>query len=69
MSQVHQIKINTRDGIFKLDEIPIMDQAVACTIHYRGNAPAVVELTLLADVDLEDRLPVQVKSTGERSRK
>lgn len=66
---IHQIRINTKAGIFELDGVPIMNQTIDCTIRYRGSVPSVVELTLLADVDLEDRLKVQAKSIGEQSQK
>ena len=69
MEGTHQIKINTKAGIFELNGVSIMDQTIDCTIRYRGNAPSVVELTLLADIDLEDRLTVQAKSIGEQSQK
>ena len=66
MGAAHQVKINTRNGVFELDGIPIMEQTLECTIHYRGNAPSVVELTILADIDLEDCLEVQARSTRAR---
>lgn len=66
MGVAHQVKINTQNEVFELDGIPIMGQILECTIHYRGNAPSVVELTVLADIDLEDYLEVQAKSTKER---
>ncbi len=66
MVGVHHFKINTRDGVFELDGIPIMEQTLECTIRYRGGTPSVVELTILADIDLEDCLELQTRSTRER---
>lgn len=59
MNNTHRMKINTRQGIFELDGVPIMQQTLSCTIRYQGNAPSVVELTLLADLELEDDFEVQ----------
>ena len=56
MGDVHRLKINTRTGVFELDGVSIMEQVLECTIHYRGDAPSVVEMTILADIDLEDCL-------------
>lgn len=61
MGDVHHLKINTKNGVFELDGVPIMEQTLECTIHYRGNAPSVVDLTIVADIDLEDCLEVQAR--------
>ena len=75
MGDVHRLKINTRTGVFELDGVSIMEQVLECTIHYRGaqtydtttttNTP-VVEMTILADIDLEDCLEIQARSTRAR---
>ena len=66
MNNTHRMKINTRKGIFELDGVPIMQQTLSCTIRYRGDRPSVVELTLLADLELEDDFEVQAKNIGEQ---
>ena len=66
MGDVHRLKINTRTGVFELDGVSIMEQVLECTIHYRGDAPSVVEMTILADIDLEDCLEIQARSTRAR---
>ena len=66
MGDVHRLKINTRTGVFELDGVSIMEQVLEWTIHYRGDAPSVVEMTILADIDLEDCLEIQARSTRAR---
>ena len=67
--KLRHLKIDTQRGIFELDGLPIMEQTVSCTIYYRGQASSVVELTILADVDLEGYLEVQTKNIkGQRQK-
>ena len=66
MGDVHRLKINTRTGVFELDGVSIMEQVLECTIHYRGDATSVVAMTILADIDLEDCLEIQARSTRAR---
>lgn len=65
-NNIHCLHINTKDGEFELDGVSIIDSTINCTIRYQGQSPAVVDLTLLADVVLDDLVEVRARSIKEQ---
>jgi len=65
-NNIHCLHINTKDGEFELDGVSIIDSTINCTIRYQGHSPAVVDLTLLADVVLDDLVEVRARSIKEQ---